>query len=83
MLLNLDEADIWVFWHGKVAVDEAHQDHAGVEEECPVETKPVYKLREEFWQRGHTQQRGEQDERGPGAAKLGRENLADDNLQET
>ena len=41
MLLNLDEADIWVFWHGEVAVDEAHQDHAGVEEECPVEPKPV------------------------------------------
>ena len=82
MLLNLDEADVWVFWHGKVAVDEARQDHAGVEEECPVEPKPVYKLREEFGQRGHAQQWGEQDERGPGAAKLGRENLADDNLQE-
>ena len=55
MLLNLDEADIWVFWHGKVAVDEAHQDHAGVEEECPVEPKPVYKLRKEFLQPGHTE----------------------------
>ena len=81
MLLNLDKADVWMLWHGKVAVDETQQDHARVEEECPVESKPVYKLREQFWERGHTEQRGEQDERGPGASKLCRENLADDNLQ--
>ena len=81
MLLNLDKADVWMLRHGKVAVDETQQDHARVEEECAVEAKPVYKLWEQFWQSGRTEQRGEQDEGGPGAAKLSRENLADDDLQ--
>ena len=81
MLFNLDKADVWILRHGKVAVDETQQDHARVKEECPVKPKPVYKLWEQFWQSGRTEQGGEQDERGPGASKLGRENLADDNLQ--
>ena len=67
--------------HGKIAVDETQEDHAGVKEECAIEAKPVYKLREEFRQRGDTHQRGEQDEGGAGAAKLCWEHLADNNLQ--
>ena len=34
--------------HGKVAVDETQEDHAGVKEECSIEAKPVYELGEEF-----------------------------------
>ena len=81
MLLNLDKANVWMFRHSKVSIDETQEDHAGVKEECAIEAKPVYELREEFWQRGDTHQRGEQDEGGAGAAKLCWENLTDDNLQ--
>ena len=81
MLLNLDKTNVWMLRHSKVAVDETQKDHAWVKEECAIEAKPVYKLGEEFRQRGDTHQRGEQDEGGPGAAKLCWENLTDDNLQ--
>ena len=81
VLLNLDKANVWMLRHGKIAVDETQEDHAGIKEECAVEPKPVYELREEFWQRGDAEERGEQDEGCPGAAKLCWEHLADDNLQ--
>ena len=48
LLFNLDKANIGVFRHGKVTVDETHKDHTRVEKKCSVEPKPVYELREEF-----------------------------------